>query len=217
MSDDLLFAKWQHWSADIVRDVRRVARVRQIFQGIYELGRDSPVPKRYPTVPNWMTATFEVTALMLVRRQSDKHRSAASLRNLIAQIAKRPDLVSLERFRAMYATAPFPDDAVRAYFEREAGAGRQTLDGSAVEADLQELHAATARLEVVLDKRLAHLDPDANQRLIELGPVPWSTLHGALDTVERLTKRYHWLLTTMPVDLHAELPQDWLQVFREPW
>jgi hypothetical protein len=211
----------EDWTARIdgaiKAEVLRMHHHLSTWQRVSALLADNPdLPDSYWW--EFMFETYSMTQASAVRRQADSRRDVNSLMRLIMDVRKGATVVTrawwidtlwkpsheMERFEA--------DRQWREYF---GGAAGDHLDPEIPKGDVRDLKEAAAKVKDYVDAHVAHtsaapVDPKVTLQL--------SDVHEAMETVDRLFRRYHGLftcstfITTTPVE-----QDDFDAVFRVPW
>jgi HEPN superfamily AbiU2-like protein len=160
--------------------------------------------------------TYAVTQCAAIRRQAEVHPArVVSLASLLAEMDAEPERLTRERFIAQYDDPdPYFEQLGQATFdERFAGEAGDHIDPRIVEADLNELRAASEKVERYVDRYIAHTDREGLETLPTFGEID-----EAIDTIGRLFKKYALLLTASGWATLEPVPQhDWLAIFRQAW
>jgi hypothetical protein len=209
---DLRNAKWQRWiTGTINNNVLTMYIQRDAWREVSKmLEANGQLPDSYWW--EFMRDTYATTQAVAVRRQADTHRDAASLGKLIKEIRDDPGKIT----RGLWDEPPFGFEHVIAqngWAEQYGGEVGDHLDPAIPTADFETLRTAAANVKAYVDEHVAHADPAAASVTLTLGQV-----HGAVEVIGDLFKRYYNLLTAGSyVELVPAIQHDWKAVFRVPW
>ncbi|WP_345302623.1 hypothetical protein [Lysobacter hankyongensis] len=91
------------------------------------------------------------------------------------------------------------------------GSNNKSLSPEVIEIDIESLNASASTVESFLDRRVAHFDRRPPSRM-----PTYDDLHGCLDVLERLTVKYHMLLTAESYEtLEPAVQYGFLDIFRD--
>lgn len=209
MTDDERWQQWREWFQTIFEDVQGALINRTIFQEVRAMIDANPKIQKHSSFYEWMANVYADSGSMAVRRQLDPDTRSVSLARLLNDIAEHPDILSRDRFVALYR--PELRGAAHHEFDREVGKGTPYIDPRAVEADLEALRKATADVERYGTKRVAHLDVVGPKNVPTFGE-----LEAAIELLRALLKKYMLLLLAVSYN-DPEWIYDWKAIFREPW
>ncbi len=149
---------------------------------------------------------------MGIRRQIKIDDDSISFARLLKEISDTPEVLSRNRFVALYKGSTVEHFADRD-FDEFAGKEGNHVDPSLVKKDFENLKEKAKELEKYADKRIAHLDKRKPKTIPKFKDVD-----DCIDFLEELMKKYYLLfhakslLSILPVYQY-----DWKAIFREPW
>jgi hypothetical protein len=156
---DQRIAKWTRWiNGTIKTDVLTMHLQRDAWIEVSKiLQENGQLPDSYWW--EFMVDTYIVAQAVAVRRQADAHRDAASLRNLIAQVADDPTRITCELWLDFWGD--LSDDFDRTYataqWTSEYGGSLGThLDPAIPKRDLDALTTAATKVRGYVDRHIAH-------------------------------------------------------------
>jgi hypothetical protein len=166
----------------------------------------------------FMFETYGVTQASAVRRQADGRRDVDSLMRFIMDMQKGAAALTKAWWIDTLWNPSHPVEryeAERQWSEHFGGDVEDHLDPAIPNADAAELKRAAEKVKRYVDENVAHTtaapkEPAASLELAEV--------HEAMETVDRLFRRYYSLLTcsgwmtTTPVE-----QDDFYAPFRVPW
>jgi hypothetical protein len=205
------FEKWEKWLKNIYDEVTDLSVLRHIFWEVQEIIKDNTEIQKPSAFYEFIGNTYVASALMALRRQIKIDKGSISFAGLLKEISECPEIMSRERFTALYKGSAVEHHADRD-FDKFAGKARPHIDPDIVLADLQGLKTKAEACERYADKRIAHFDT---------GPVTVPTfndLDECINLLETLIKKYYLLFTAGGVS--SVLPTfqyDWQAIFRVPW
>ncbi len=205
--------KWNKWMKYIRQDAEMLSEHQKIFsdlRGIVSNNINLQKEKRNPFV-NFIWDSYVGNTLITIRRQLKRNQNN-SLVQLLCEIIDTPELLSREGFVDLFPVAQQVEADI-IFSQKFSRIDEGHIDHEEVEKDLNILRTIGKRIEEVADKRMAHYDMKPPKRYPNLKEV-----NECIDYLVELTKKY-WLLFTgekLEVDF-TPLPDDWQEIFREPW
>ena len=174
---------------------------------------------------------YVMANIVLAERDAQRLSHVVSLANVLYEIAENPDELSRRAFRRMhtgnaYIPSPKPDalgddperDDVVALLEPVYdcfcdSTNAERLDVDVVRADARELQVAAAQVERFRNQVAGH-----RARSVSITQISVAEIHGYIDVLERLTRKYQKLLfAAAPPTLDPITLEDWTWIFRFPW
>jgi hypothetical protein len=212
--------KWQRWFDIIYNDILTVATYRQVFFELREMVEANAHLRRESLYYTFVSDTYSTYCLAAMRRQVDLDSDAVSLYRLLKDLRENPAVLT----RKWYVTA-FLENAnkqrddptwtrhANSAFNTFAGSGGAVLIVSSLVTDVEVLVAAVAACKAYVDRRIAHRDHRDPESIPTL-----SDVHGAIETVGNLVKKYHLLFRFSTLhDFTPIMPLGWKEIFRIPW
>jgi hypothetical protein len=133
-------------------------------------------------------------------------------RRLLKEIRDHPKGISRTRFRGSFVDANYDQALADHDYDSYVGVGRNHLDPTTVQAELDELANKTTRLKCFVNKRIAHHDEKTFNAMPK-----YSELNEAIEFLEVLHKRYFHIFRCLGYDTLLPPLGDWKSVFRNPW
>lgn len=204
--------KWRRWSRELVRDVGDLLWSRQLFDDLNEIGRHNPAIGKPPAFLDWIRANYAAAVSVGVRRLIDTDRRSISLGRLLFELIEHPGTITRAYHVSLYPI--HLHEAAERSFDNLAGGGRRFVAERDVRSDLRRIENAAQRVYRLVNKRIAHkARPGALRRL-----PTYDELHRSLDMLDRLTVKYHVLLTAEGYSTCYATPQfTWTDVLAHPW
>jgi hypothetical protein len=215
-------AKWVRYIERIEPQVFRMMDFRR-WNRVYEEIVNAN-PRLHPGIPvlDYFRHVYADYAALAVRRQSKPHDDAISLLELIEDMAKFPEALTLEWTVEVYSRptpsghvydAEMARDLAELTFKKYADTSGLIFDGTIAAADADRLRAATSKIVGFVDSTIAHDDKQL--------PTEFSTfdeLDAAIVLIAELTKKYSLLLTGASFGTMTPIDQtNAIGVFSFPW
>ena len=175
-----------------------------------------------PSLPDsywweFMFETYAMTQASAVRRQADKRKDVNSLMRLIMDVCRGATAVTRKWWvDTLWTPAqPLEKEAERQWTTYFGGNVGEHLDPAIPKKDAVELEAAAANVKQYVDNHVAHTSIAPVQPTVTL---QLAEVHDAMETVDRLFRRYYSLLTCSSFITTTPVEQDdFFAVFRVPW
>lgn len=202
--------KWTRWVRTIQEDMRDQAGSRLIYRESMELILANPAVRNGRVFLSFMEQWYIDSTVMGLRRQLKTDADSVSLAGLLGDMAANANLLTRARFVAMYDV----DDRHHAenVFDRYVHPGADTLDATAVRADIAKLKGLAQTCEAYADRFLAHRD----RRGVTTHPT-YAELNQAIAWAEELLEKYFLQLTGNSVEMVPVFDTTWKLVFDRPW
>jgi hypothetical protein len=213
---DPLVQQWQEDIGRISSEVVEMHHNRNVYRTVIKIAVEHgglPASAFF----NFLNATYGVTQVPAVRRQTDNRKDVVSLNRLLMGIKDKPERLTRDGFVERYD----PDD-VNAGFATWSSLfpGREYVDPGLVKADLGELRTAAEQAKQWVDDRVAHTARVAHTgRARVVKPPTHGELDNAIDTIGHVFQRYNLLLRgSSYLSLAPEgVPDDLDALFRQAW
>jgi len=190
---DSILDTWTGWIDTIHKDVTDLVIGWHIFWDVQGIIKRNPKIQKPSSFYGWLGMTYTAWGSMAVRRQLDN--DSVSLKKLLDEIAKTPDILSRERYVSAYATtlmggseadAPVEsaaqgmqggayalsgaeaEEIANRSFDEFAGRGGQHVRKDAIECDVSRLREVGEKIKTFADKKIAHLLDSNRKRLRRL-------------------------------------------------
>jgi len=213
ISHDDQFAKWNKWLDKIYADIQGLLVNRHIFREVQKTIQANPKIQIGSSFYEWMGNVYATAAVIGVRRQRDKDKKSVSFARLLEEIQGVPEVISRERYIALYTDSVLPMDFANRNFDKLIGHGCSHIDPKMVENDLDLLIKKSKKLKNFVNKRIAHFNKSAFKN-----PPTYAELDECLDYLEKLLKKY---LSIFRAEVHLRIvpvwQYDWKQIFKYPW
>ena len=162
----------------------------------------------------WIWENYLYNAAMGVRRLVDKNPKSISLYLLLKDIMDRPEILSRERYTALFKDTGFANDYyyINQGLDKLIGKGRDHIDPADVEQDKKILVDRTEVLKTYVNKTLAHLDKEKLKKLPTI-----KDLDDSIDLIVKLVQKYYAIFHAGGVDLQPVPQRPWKNIFEVPW
>jgi hypothetical protein len=216
---DALYKKWVRWFEQISNETHTLFLYRDYWRGLVEMTQahgNIPPSTFFDALGVWYGATQATS----IRRQLDSDRRSISFRNLLAEIAAHPEVMSRQRHVELWRNDDQRDGAQEAWkqrangnYDRFAGGGHDVIDPERTRADLERLEQIGRPVVRFVNKAVAHTDEEA------LGSTStYEELNAVIDELGGLLEKYSSLLTATIVGALVPVHQgEWRQAFRVAW
>ncbi len=195
---DALFAEWQADIERIKQDTHELFSLRQTFRDLREIFiRNRQLQEDGGYLWDWMRVNYAASVLIRLRRELDTQNNVISLRKLLDEIVRRPDVITRGRRKKALGFDQL-DGLLAQLLDREftenwVGDNRQpgdddSIDPAVVSRDIEELEKAAERVAAVANSSVAH----RTRREIEDAQV--RDVDDAMAAIERFLKKYYALL-----------------------
>ncbi|HKC62417.1 MAG TPA: hypothetical protein VKB86_02210 [Pyrinomonadaceae bacterium] len=210
---DELYLKWSNWIDILDTEIINLHTQRHIFQEVQEILRANPKVQSPDDFNFWMAVWYASAMSVSVRKQADNDKNSISYRRLLEEIKANPTVISRERFKKNFVDGwNYTEADANEGFNQIIGVGRQYIDPTVVDGEINELEAKTDKLRHYVNKRIAHHDKK------DFTAIPkFSDLTEAIDYLGTLHKRYYLIFRCFSTDLLIVWQYDWKRVFRYPW
>jgi hypothetical protein len=206
-ANDARFDKWVGWLQEIKAEVGDFLADRTVWRGITTMISDNPDIEEAPFIHNWITQQAISTIALGVRRQADRATDVISLRRLLDEMIRYPDVITRDSHAAI--CAPEKDYG----FDKWAGEDGDHLDPTRLNERLQRLIDAASEVKRFVDKRLAHTVEMANKPTFTFGQ-----LNAALDEISALVIDLDYLLNCVGlVSAEPTIQNPWQRAFNVAW
>jgi len=165
---------------------------------------------------HWMLVCYLNTILVRIRRHADGQPNEASLRQLLEQIKKRPDVPSAERAIGIQrgASDHLYESLATSFADRwTQGLVGGPFDQAVVAGDIAQLKSACEKATEAANRHFVHLHQGVASAVVRIDDVDH-----ALDQIEEVHKRYHSLVLDAGLYQLEPAPQfNTHEVFTFPW
>jgi len=211
-----VFNKWNEWLELIYNEVTTLFINRYFFQEVQKMLKNNPKTNKPNHFHNFFAVAYTDSAIIRVRRQIKPNEESISIARLMADMMKHPQVLSRERYVALYKGSPSEDlaDADFDHFSRKVKAH---LDPTLIKEHNDILEKKAQKIETYADKRVAHWDEKWNGK--KMGEIPkYIDLDECIDYLGELFKKYYLLLTGKSfAQITPTLGYDWQEIFEVAW
>lgn len=213
---DLLHARWSGWLKTVHREIVELHHHRHIWSEL----RDAIVandPAGDGTFLAHHADLYVAHQAMTLRRLLDGRTDSISFRRLLKELQRQPEVMTRERYVALWDGDDHRDETDSAWrrrqanatFDRFSGPGGPHLTREFVDADVDRLHNKLNRVRRLADKVLAHRDPG------DAPPLTFAELDDAVMFTEELLTTYTLLFEAASLSSATPVMQgDWKAPFR---
>lgn len=221
---DDLWAQWRDDVERLVKDSYELFSIRRQFREIATLfEQNEHLQRAGANLWLWLVGCYAATVLMRFRREVDGQPNTVNLRTLLEQIEKRPDVITRGRIAhrrgdngselSLLLSAMIDERFTSDWAHASAtGSPDDQIDSARVRADRLTFETATADLDEITSRTIAHRSRERPSKTAVAGVDAIFELFGQL-----LTK-YLALLTGADLVNVEPTPQyDTLEPFTFPW
>ncbi|MCI0379590.1 MAG: hypothetical protein L0215_18435 [Gemmataceae bacterium] len=210
------FKKWHEWAERIDEDVTLwLVEPRQVYLGfvdIVDANKKHIEENEGGIFVLFVAQCYGSQAIIAIRRHLKVSNESISLMRLLEQIR---DCAS--QFTYAFYLEQFPIDPKYVRWQvptfRQFSEDGKTVAPALVQKDIDELKDLGATIEVLADRKLAHLDKRGFD-----GSVTFGELHQCIDAFNRVVCKYLKLIRGGgPATLEPSIILDWKKIFRVPF
>jgi len=208
---DDLFKKWQSWLDEINNQWADVLWHQQVLLDLRHMIEANPPLKRPNAFKDWLLDGYIAYQLMALRRQIDHDPKCISIRSLLTQIERNPEVLTRERFTSVYG-GDAPTLGSRD-FEKLAGKGADRFPPERAAALRDELLSKSKAFQDWIDRRIAHHD----HRTPTHEPPTLGALEDVLRFTGKLIEDLNLLVRQVGYVAEPTGGDDWHDILAEPW
>jgi len=162
----------------------------------------------------WMWENYLYNAAIGVRRFVDKDTRSVSLYLLLKDIKENNEILSRERYTALFKDTGFADDFdyINRGFDELVGEGKKHIEPADVEDDINKLIRRTEVLTTYVNKTVAHLDKENLETLPTI-----KDLDDSIDLIVKLVQKYYAILHAGTTILQPVPQRPWKSIFNVVW
>ena len=162
----------------------------------------------------WIWENYLYNAAIGIRRFMDKDTKSVSLYLLLKDIKENPEILSRERYTALFKDTGFADDYnyINQCFDKLVGEGKDHIDPTDVEGDIKRLIERTEVLRTYVNKTIAHLDKEKLKKLPTI-----KNLDDSVDLLDELVQKYYAIFHAGSIILQPVPQLPWKNIFKVPW
>jgi len=189
---DKRLTKWILWINEIRSDTENMLLNMEIHRQYLEIVRLNKEIQSPPDFHEWTMRNYGSYIVMAIRRQLDNDSDVVSLRRLLSEMKRFPQVLSKQWFRSLYKSAT---ETIHIPLE------------SFADGDFEENAG-----------NMEHFDPSIAHRTKVKTIITFSEINKFLDEFESIVKKYVLLLTASGYSSLIPVPQyDWLTIFTKAW
>jgi hypothetical protein len=193
-------------------EVAQLHTYRLIWKNLLALLQSRPDLPHDALVNNWLVTSYTRTLAVGIRRQCETRGNRATIGSVLRHVQENPQLFTRGScgFPALKHEDRHSDPWIHAY----ADAPDEHLDPSRASTVATELSAAQEAASRWVNKKVAHLDPNAPEEGITFEDLEqgMSGLRDALKFLFPLFNQGSILWNVTP-----STPRSWLHMFSQPW
>jgi hypothetical protein len=214
-SDNPKFQKWLIWIEKIHKDTESMLVNREIHKQYLEIVKGNKEIQSPPDFHEWTIRNYGSYIVMAIRRQLDNDNDVVSLKRLLTELKKSPQLLTKQWFRTLYSNPvnnmPIPMEAFAdGDFETHAGK-KEYFDPLIAETDLLKLETLSKAITHYANKQIAHR---TNIKVT----LTFSEINNFIEELEAIVKKYILLFTGSGYTSLVPVYQyDWELIFTKVW
>lgn len=208
-----IFKKWTEWLEIIYKEITNLSVNRHIFWETQEIIKHNKKIQKSSSFYEFLGNAYASLAVMGIRRQLKIDKQSISFARMLDQIVKNPNIISRQRYVALYGQDPMMKEMGERDFKKFADKSGKHINPEIVLADLAQLQKKAAKCEKYADMRVAHFDKRALK-----SPPTFNDLDDCIDYLEKLLKKYTLILrATCLTSVLPTWQYDWKEIFYFPW
>jgi hypothetical protein len=207
---------WVQWRTDMERIYKEniaAFRNRLVFREVFGIvKRNERLSKEGGYFFRWLAGCYIRDQALAVRREVDDSPDAVNLTQLMAQMLRRPEVMSRARYDTHFPPDSVFDKQMRDEMFLRATGGEEFISKPVIGKDRRVFLAACDPVSTYVSKLIAHRTP------IEELTLNIKQIDTALDAIEVVFEKYMVLLTGRSVmGLEPAVQFDWEEIFTYPW
>lgn len=211
MNDDR-WRKWHRWFEVIRNEIQHLCLNKYIFLELKQIINANENLHQPSAFYDFINSSYAAFSAVTVRKLVKGHKDSISFSGLLEEIIDTPDVLSKERFVALYSGSVAEQWAEKD-FAPLADENGHHISHEMVIADLDELRALSGKIETFVDKEIAHTDKRRPRNI-----PTFNELHRCIEAIEALGLKYQMILTASHGDsMTPSIQGPWKRVFEVPW
>jgi hypothetical protein len=218
------YEKWQKWFDIIYEEIQALSIYRDVYREVQKLIKANPKIQKPSSFYDFLDIAYTAFAAMSIRRQIKIKNDSISFARLLSDMKKHPEIMSRDRFVALYKATSDKDCGVEVLqkhlenrplktFRKYSDSSGSQFNPEIADHDLQGLKATAEKIEKFADKRIAHYD-----KSMQKTPATFKDLDDSVDFLENLLKKYCLLFRAESLlNYPGTYQYDWKEIFRYPW
>ena len=197
---------------DVIHDeVLNLRSDQYIFWEVQHIIGANPSINVYNEFYSWMNLAYAASMSAAIRRRVDKRKDTISFVGFLRRLARQASVVTRARYKSLSITAL--KDYMDGDFDQLAGVGRDTMNPTEIQRDIDDLIAKANVVKRYTDSTIAH------HAKVPPPVIPkFTDLDEAIELLEKLLKKYFLLFrATGPSSALPQITYDWKAIFRVPW
>ncbi|MEE8186120.1 MAG: hypothetical protein V3T99_00475 [Nitrososphaerales archaeon] len=204
--------KWIRWIKAINDEIQKMKLYRYIFWEVQGIIKNNVKLHKPSAFKEFLAHNYGIHILMMIRRQCKSDKQSISVRRLLEEMKRSPEIVTRDYFVSLYK--PSTRELGNEHFDSYAGQNKDYVSPESIEKDLADLKSQLQKCEKFADRTIAHIDIRKGSAIIPT----FADLDRAIDFLVNICNNYHVLLTA---ESYYEGPPifqyDWKAIFRVPW
>lgn len=211
MKNEEMLAKWIEWVDIIHQNIEDLLVSQHIYKAYLEIVKRNPEIQSPIDFHDWVRKNYASAVAIHIRRELDTGSDVISLKRLLMQIQKNPQVITRDWFRSLYKGSN-ADDFADGDFEEVAGKG-ETFDSAIAKQDIEKLEQLGKYIEDYATLRIAH----SSKKPLTKDPT-YDDLDAFIKEYENIVKKYILLFTASGyTSLTPTWQYDWEEIFTKPW
>lgn len=203
--------KWIEWITIIHNNIEELLTSQHIYKTYLEIVKNNPEIQSPRDFHDWVRKNYASAVAIHIRRELDIGSDVVSLKRLLTQIQKNPQIITKEWFKSMYKGSN-AEDFAGGDFQNVAGVG-EIFDPEIARRDIEKLEELGAHIEDYATLRLAH----NSKKSITKDPT-YDDLDAFIKEYEEIVKKYILLFTASGyTSLTPTWQYDWEEIFTKLW
>lgn len=207
--------KWINWINKIRQDTEDMFLNKSIYVRYLEIVKNNKNIQEPSDFHEWVIRNYGGYIVMAIRRQLDSDNDVISIKRLLKEIKKAPQLITKSWFRTLYSDLVIklpisPNSIADADFEKSAGK-MNYFNPSIAEKDLNKLDTLGKKITHYANKQIAH------QTKVK-ARITFKEINNFLDEFEKIVKKYVLIFTASGYSsLIPTFQYDWEEIFTKKW
>lgn len=215
-----LESRWDSTFKEISNALTVLMSNRFFFREFQKIRENNPKLNVNNHFFNWIWEDYIYSASMGVRRLVDRDPKTNSLYILLKEIKNNPEILSRERYISIFVMdSGFSREEASMFFDRLVGEGKQHVDPTRVQGDIDILFEKYGKLKNYINKIIAHAERKAQAKMEKPEDLPTiGDLDDCIDYLEKLLIEYYAIFYAGTyTTLLPTIQYPWKDIFKFPW
>lgn len=211
MKNEEILKEWVEWIGVILGNIKNLLTSQEIYNTYLEIVKNNPEIQSPIDFHDWVRKNYASSVAIHIRRELDIGPDVISLKRLLTEIQKNPQVITKAWFRSLYkrSNAEYFADGD---FKTVAGKG-DFFDSKIATQDIEKLEALGKHIKDYATYRIAH----NIEKPIAKDPT-YEDLDTFIEEYESIVKKYILLFTASGyTSLTPTWQYDWEEIFTKPW